>query len=302
MKTKKLLLSVIALLLILASCSSEPTVSMPEKVNRELTLSGENKQNLETIMKDSETVKTTVNLDEYGLEEEVFPPNSTAKHDTELAFYAYRLYSGYYNSAKTGYATKWIKIKNSKKMFSNKKALCLIVPIMQENKPVGITTIYKNTNYKQNIKIDPSTTEYNISDTIDDTGYMQSLEYIVDKDKLIDFLEEKGIESLNDIKYVCGYSDGGFADFIYLDTDKGEFAIPYLYEESEIIVKNGQMMRLYEFLEILSKIEEKNPNGYAEKNMIYYLVMTVKALMYIIPAAVIILVALFIVKRIKRKK
>lgn len=302
MKTRKLIILIFALLLILVSCSSEKTMSVSEKIQKELTLSGENKQDLETVMQDSETVKATVNLDDYGFEEEIFPSNSKAEHATDLAFYAYRLYAGYYSSVKTGYATEWIRIKNTKKMFSNQKALCLLIPIMQEDKPVGVTTIYKNTNYKQNIKIDPSTTKYNINDTIDDTGYMQSLEYIVDKDKLVNLLEEKGMKTLHDIKYVSGYADGGFADFIYLDTDKGEFVIPYLYEESEKTVENGQIMRLYEFLEVLSNIEENNPNGYTEKNIIYYLVQIAHASVYIIPTAILVIVALFVVKKIKRKK
>ncbi len=301
MKTKKLVLLLACILLLFSSCGGEKAVPISEAINQEFTVTNEDRQSLKTEMETSESVNSPVHLDEYGFEEEIFPQGAIAEHEKSLALYAYRLYSAYYSSVKTGFATHWLKVKSPSKIFGNEKALCLIVPIMYQGKPVGATTIYKNTNYKEDIKTDPTSTEYNISTTIDDIGHMQSLEYIVDKEKLAKLLKDSGITALKDIKYVTGYADGAFSDFIYLNSDKGEFAIPYLYLETEKPVENGKLMPLYDFLEVLAEIEKEYPNAYPDKNILYYLVRAAFAALYVIPALILLLIAFFVFKAIRKK-
>lgn len=301
MKKAKLLLIIVCTLMLLNSCSGgSSTQSISEKIDLELSKkSMPNYENLINEMENQDYISASINLDDYDFEAGIYPKGSVASRANDLAFFAYRLYYSYYDKAKTGYATQWLKEKSSKKMLSSKD-ICLLIPIVLDGKPIGVTTIYENKNYNREKRYDSQAQKFNISDTIVDTGYMQSLEYIVDKAKLAGMLEDNGITKLIDIKYISGYADGGFADFIYLNTDKGEYAIPYIYIENT--EHNGKLVPLYDFLNILAGIEAKYPNGYTPKDPLYYIIKAGYALIIIIPIAIVFSILMILKRKLSKNR
>jgi hypothetical protein len=126
------------------------------------------------------------------------------------AFHCYKM------NNRRSYPQTWLK-SGTDAVFSDAIELTLI-PICDDESPSGYMSIREKEGASNEIEVR--------GPRMCGSAYMAWMDYIVDRSSLDGFLKENGITSLTDIKCVLGREEQA-PDFIYLNTDKGEFVIPY---------------------------------------------------------------------------
>ena len=145
------------------------------------------------------------------------------------AFHCYRM-------TDENYARTWL---NSGKdaVFADAEELT-IVPVCDDGRPSGYISIRENEDAEDGIEVR--------GPRMNGKAYMAWMEYLVDRSRFAEFLNENGITSLSDIRCVLGREDLA-PDFIYLETNKGEYVLPYFTARG--IGSNGELMKLEDFLD-----------------------------------------------------
>jgi len=146
------------------------------------------------------------------------------------AFHCYKMRN------RSSYPQTWIK-SGTDVVFSDAIELTLI-PICDDDSPSGYIYLKEKEDGSNEIEAR--------GPRMSGSAYMAWMDHIVDRFSLERFLKENEITSLTDIKCVLGSEEQG-PDFIYLNTDKGEFVIPYF--NAGDINNNGELIILDDFLQ-----------------------------------------------------
>lgn len=127
-----------------------------------------------------------------------------------------------------------------------------VAPICENGVPTGRIKVYVDSS---------NNVSYHVARSSSNEGVV-SLDYIVDKGKLVSLLSEHGISQLNNIRFFDGSRNCTYS-FYYIDSDKGEFVISYYnkdFPQGELIPLAGYLAKQSDEENAINESYQKNPN------------------------------------------